>query len=104
MANEWIKRLAKRVTEILESDGGISRETYESRVFRDALKQAALEQRIDITDRAKWIYALDAVKESVRASMRYRNRIRAEHRPITAGIAAPEQSWLELALPPGDRD
>jgi len=107
MANEWIKKLAKRVTEILESDSGsISRETYESSAFRDAIKQAAREQRVDIvTDRAKWIYASDAVKESVRASMRYRNRIQAEtHRPITAGIVAPEEGWLEQNLPPGDRD
>lgn len=107
--SEWIKRLANRVIEILESGGeSISRETYENRAFTEALKKAALEQRIDIvTDSAKRIYARNAVKESVKAMLRYRNRKQAEtrcHRPITAGIAAPAKGWLENTLPPGDRD
>jgi predicted house-cleaning noncanonical NTP pyrophosphatase (MazG superfamily) len=107
--SEWIKRLANRVIEILESSGKpISRETYESRAFTEALKKAALEQRIDIfTDNATRIYARNTVKESVKALLRYRNRKQAEarrHRPITDGITAPAKGWLENALPPGDRD
>jgi len=106
MAEEWIKRLAQRVIEIIESDGKtISRKTYESLAFIDALKQAANEQRKTVEDNATWIYARNAVKESVKAMLRYRNRQAAkQHHPITAGITAPAEGWLEQALPPGDRD
>ena len=103
---EWIKALAKRVIEILESNGTISRGIYESLAFRNALEQAAREQKMNIiTDHAKWVYAFDGVKNSVQATLRYRNRIQAEaHHPVTAGVTAPKKGWMEHALPPGDRD
>ena len=86
--------MADRVIEILENrSGSISHEICESRAFTDALKQAAREQQIDIvTDNATWIYANNSVKESVKATLRYRSRKQTgvrRHRPITAGITAP---------------
>ena len=98
----WIVTLAEKVIEALEARHGKNGVpmALEGYTYAGILAEAAKKQGIDLSDRARRLYAMEAVKDEAKKLLRRKPRVRTE----TGKGVSPTKRWIEHSLPPGDRD